>query len=158
MRIRNDNDGRKIRKKYMIRSFLEKILQTSYVRSAMAEKADLGAFKERPTPRIVFGLFLIGFSYAIGWPAVSALGMLSVYYREPLLVGIGGPAIYGFSHLVFLAGMYVAGAKYTAIFLKWATRMFMEKMMGSPLEIPVAPVPPATPVASGSRTSEDKTG
>ncbi len=134
----------------MIQAILKRISQTSYVRSAVAEKADLSAFKERPTPRIVFGLFLIGFSYVIGWPAVSVLGMLSVYYKEPLLVGVGGPAIYGFSHLVFLGGMYVAGAKYAAIFLKWATRMFMEKTLGSSLELA------ATPVRSGSRPLKGK--
>ena len=100
------------------------------MQSAIADRADLSAFKEKPTPRIIFGLFLIGLSYTIGWPAVSALGMLSVYYKEPLIVGIGGPLTYGLSHLVFIAGMYFAGAQYTKIFLRWATRMFMEKMMG----------------------------
>lgn len=113
----------------MIQSVLNKISQTPYVQSAIAEKADLSAFNERPTPRIIFGLFLIGFSYVIGWPAVSVLGMLSVYYKEPLLVGVGGPLVYGLSHLVFIAGMYVAGAKYTKIFMRWATRMFVEKFM-----------------------------
>jgi hypothetical protein len=127
----------------------------------MAEKADLSAFKERPTPRMVFGLFLIGFSYVIGWPAVSALGMLSVYYREPLLVGVGGPTVYGLSHLVFIAGMYVAGTQYAGIFMKWATRRFMEKMMDGSSEIPFAPDPPASAdhsVSPDPRKPEDKTG
>jgi hypothetical protein len=121
---------RQQRTSQMIRFVLKKLSRTAYVQSAIADRADLSAFKERPTPRIVFGLFLIGLSYTIGWPVISALGMLSVYYKEPLIVGIGGPLTYGLSHLVFIAGMYFAGAKYTKIFLRWATRMFMEKMMG----------------------------
>ena len=113
------------------------------MQSAIADRADLSAFKERPTPRIVFGLFLIGLSYIIGWPVISALGVLSVYYKEPLIVGIGGPLTYGLSHLVFIAGMYFAGAKYTRIFLRWATRRFMEKMTGQSEELVAAPDPRA---------------
>lgn len=113
----------------MIQALLRKIARIPYVQSAMADRADLVVLRERPAPREIFGLSLIVFSYAIGWPAVSALGMLSVYYEEPLLLGIGGPAIYCFSQLVFIAGIYAAGAKYARTLLRWATRMVMEKMM-----------------------------
>jgi len=44
-----------------------------------------------------------------------------------LLIAIGGPLVYGFSHLVFLLGMYLAGYNYTKIFLRWATRVAVEK-------------------------------
>ncbi len=112
----------------IIRRTFNKLAQTDYVRSAIAEQADLSAFKERPTPRIILGLAIIAFSYIIGWPAVGFLGILAVYFNEPLLAVVGGPLIYGVSHLVFLLGMYLAGAKYTKIFLRWATRMAMEKL------------------------------
>jgi hypothetical protein len=114
----------------MLTWIVNRIANTSYARKAVAEKADLSAFKEKPTARILSGVFLIGFSYVIGWPAVSALAALAVYLREPLVAIIGGPLIYGLSHLVFMAGMYLAGAKYSAIFLRWATRMLVEKMAG----------------------------
>ena len=78
--------------------------------------------------RILLGISTIGFSYIIGWPAISAIGTLSIYLNEPLLLAIGGPLLYGFSHLVFLIGMYLAGAQYTKIFLRWATRIAMEKL------------------------------
>jgi len=106
-------------------------MQTDFVRSAIAEHADLRAFHERPTGRIAFGLFLIGFSYVIGWPAVSALGALAVYAEKPMILMIGGPVTYGLSHLVFIAGMYFAGAKYAKIFLKWAARVGAEKLGGT---------------------------
>ncbi|MFZ0133723.1 MAG: hypothetical protein WAK95_14380 [Desulfobacterales bacterium] len=113
----------------MTSKLIEKLSQTEFVRSAVAEKADLSAFKKRPTVRIIAGVFLIGFSYVIGWPAVGALSALAVYLQKPLVAIIGGPLTYGLSHLVFLAGMYLAGAEYTRIFLRWATRVAVEKFM-----------------------------
>lgn len=108
---------------------INKLGNTLYVRKAIEEKADLSAFKQKPSARILFGIFLIGFSYIIGWPAIGALQVLAVYLQKPLVAIIGGPLAYGLSHLVFLAGMYLAGAKYTEIFLRWATRVAMEKLM-----------------------------
>lgn len=111
-----------------VRRIFKNLAETDYVRSAIEEQADLSEFKQRPTPRIILGTAAIGFSYVIGWPAVSLLGTLAIYFNKPLLVIIGGPLTYGLSHLVFLLGMYLAGAKYTKIFLRWATRMAMEKL------------------------------
>ena len=126
----------------MIHSLLRKLSQTEFVQSAVAERADLSAFKERPTPRIILGLWIIGLSYLIGWPAVSALGLLSVYLQNPLIVAIGGPLVYGISHLVFMVGMYFAGARHTRIFFKWAARVAMEKLMGDELVVPPRNDPP----------------
>jgi uncharacterized membrane protein AbrB (regulator of aidB expression) len=111
-----------------IRRIFNKLAETDYVRNAIEEQADLSAFKQHPTPRIILGTAAIAFSYVIGWPAVSLLGTLAVYFKKPLLVVIGGPLTYGLSHLVFLLGMYLAGARYTKIFMRWATRMAMEKL------------------------------
>lgn len=113
----------------MITRIITRFGNTPYVRNAIAEKADLTAFRQKPSARILFGVFLIGFSYVIGWPAISALTGLAIYLKEPLVAIIGGPLTYGASHLVFMAGMYLAGAKYSAIFLRWATRIVMEKLM-----------------------------
>ena len=107
------------------------IIAIEYGRQVMEEKADLSAFKKKPTPRIIAGIGLMVFSYIIGWPLVSFLGFLSFYFSEPLIVIIGGPLAYGISHLVFLLGMYLAGAKYTVIFFKWATRKFLERYNSS---------------------------
>jgi len=111
-------------------NIIKRITGSNYVRSAIRDKADLSAFKKKPTVRIILGISAIGFSYIIAWPAISVLGIISIYLNKPLLVVIGGPLLYGLSHLVFLLGMYLAGAKYTKIFLRWATRMVVEKWMG----------------------------
>jgi hypothetical protein len=111
---------------------VDRIAGTPYARRAAEEKADLSAFKEKPSFRVLLGVFLIGFSYVVGWPAISALAALAVYFGEPLLAIVGGPVMYGLSHLVFIAGMALSGAKYSAIFMRWATRMLVEKLGRDP--------------------------
>jgi hypothetical protein len=110
-------------------SIIKRLSETAYVRSAIADRADLSAFKEKPSLRVILGVASIGFSYIIGWPAIGALAALAIYLDRPWLVAIGGPLLYGFSHLVFLLGMYLAGFNYTKIFLRWATRVAVEKLM-----------------------------
>lgn len=100
-----------------------------FVRSAIADKADLSAFNGLPTLKVVVGVGAILFSYVIGWPMVAFLGGVAVYFEKPLIAAIGGPLIYGLSHLVFLLGMYLAGAKYTWILFRWATRVAMLKLL-----------------------------
>lgn len=100
-----------------------------FVRSAIADKADLSAFNGPPSLKVVVGIGAILFSYVIGWPAVTLLGGVAVYFEEPLIAAVGGPLVYALSHLVFLLGMYLAGAEYTWIFLRWATRAAMLKLL-----------------------------
>ncbi|MFH0727352.1 MAG: hypothetical protein V2B19_13570 [Pseudomonadota bacterium] len=119
----------------MIKRLLYRISKTRYVRSAIEERADLAALKQKPTRRVIVGLIVIAVSYILGWPAVGAMGILSVTLQEPLVLIIGGPLIYGISHLVFILGMYLAGAEHTKVFFRWATRVSMEKLLGPPLEI-----------------------
>ena len=115
----------------MTTNMLRRIAKTDFVSKAIEEQADLSAFKERPTGRIIVGISAIGFSYIIGWPAISLLGVMSIYFNKPLIVIIGGPLTYGLSHLVFILGMYLAGAKYTRIFIRWAARVTVEKFLGN---------------------------
>lgn len=100
-----------------------------FVRSAIADKADLSAFNGPPTLKVVVGVGAILFSYVIGWPMVAFIGGVAVYFEEPLIAVIGGPLVYGLSHLVFLFGMYLAGAEYTWILFRWATRVAMLKLL-----------------------------
>jgi hypothetical protein len=134
----------------MIRFFLKKISRTEFVRSAIHDQADLRAFRQRPTPRSIAGISLIGFSYIIGWPMVSALGVLAVYLGNPLIGVIGGPVTYGLSHLVFIAGMYLAGAAYSKAFLRWATRMIILRLTGN---APISITLPEHPLRA-SRTGD----
>lgn len=102
---------------------------TPYVRSAIEEKASLEAFKEKPTLTVLAGVFAITISFPLGWPSVAALGILSIKFHTPWIAVIGGPLVYGFSHLLFLFGMYLSGSVYTLIFLRWLTRITMERAL-----------------------------
>ncbi len=101
----------------------------SFVREAVEGKADLNAFREKPGPRIILGLSLILFSYVIGWPLITLAAIAAALYREPLLIVVGGPLTYGISHLTLMLGVYLAGARHSKIFLQWATRRAVEKML-----------------------------
>jgi len=109
---------------------VRKAAETRFVQKAIADEADLSAFKKRPSTRAIAGITAIGFSYIIGWPAVAFLGAVSIHLGKPMIAIIGGPLTYGLSHLVFILGMYLAGADYSRIFLRWATRKAMEKLTG----------------------------
>jgi hypothetical protein len=100
-----------------------------FVRSAIDDKADMSAFREKPTAKIIFGIFLILFSYLMAWPTISALGIISIYYRNPFFVAIGGPVLYGLSYLVLLAGVYLAGVKYTKVLMRYGARKITEKLL-----------------------------
>ncbi len=111
-----------------IKKQIERVADTAFVRRAVRERADLSAFKERPSLRVIAGVGAIIFSYVIGWPLIGALGAAAVYFDKPLVV-VGAPAAYGLSHLVFLSGMYLAGAKYSMIVIRWAVRVTVLKLL-----------------------------
>jgi hypothetical protein len=115
--------------KTRIKYHVERLANISFVRKAIEEHADLSAFKQRPSWRVVTGVSAIMLSYVIGWPLIAGLGAVSVYWHQPLIVAIGGPVAYGLSHLVFLLGMYLAGAKYSLIFFRWAARVAVLKLL-----------------------------
>jgi peptidoglycan/xylan/chitin deacetylase (PgdA/CDA1 family) len=121
----------------ILRGMGARLAATRFVCEALAGKADLRALKAKPTPRVWIGLGLLCFSYIIGWPAVGLLTGISYHLREPMIIVIGGPVTYGLSHLVFLAGSYLAGVHYVRIFLRWSARRLVERLTGA-----VAPPPP----------------
>lgn len=114
----------------MFKGLVRRISNSPYVRTAIDERADLSAFKEKPTPRVVWGLVIIGISYTIGWPLIALLGGIAAYTKTTLVILVGGPAAYGLSHLVFVLGAWLAGAQYAQTFFRWAMRVAVEKLMG----------------------------
>lgn len=113
----------------MIQKTAERLAQTKFIREALEDPVDLKDIWKQPSARMVIGLCLVAFSYIIGWPAVAALGILSVYFREPLIVAIGGPITYGFSHLVFLIGAWLIGAKYVRPLMRYAIKALFKKIL-----------------------------
>jgi hypothetical protein len=123
-KIQHDFAGSTLMFKHMVK----KVSQSAYVRSAVEEQANLDCFKGRPTARMIWGLVIIGISYTIGWPVIGLLGILAVYWGQPLLVAVGGPVVYGLSHLTFILGAWLAGADHAKAFLRWAIRVIVLKL------------------------------
>ena len=106
-----------------------KLACNAYVRRAVEEEVTLSALKTSPSPKFFFGVGLVLFSYVLGWPMIGLFTVLSAYFQSPVLLMLG-PAFYGFSHLVWMFGMYLAGRdciKYANIMLSWGLRKAVEK-------------------------------
>jgi peptidoglycan/xylan/chitin deacetylase (PgdA/CDA1 family) len=113
------------------RFLAKKLASTAYVRRAIEKQATLDAFKTSPSPRFLFGVGLVLFSYVLGWPMVGMFSVLSAYFQAPALL-ILGPAFYGFSHLVWMFGMYLAGRnciKYADAVLSWILCKAVERAL-----------------------------
>jgi hypothetical protein len=109
----------------------ERLAERPWVREAMETKADLAAFREPPSLRLVVGVVLIILSSAMGWPAVVFFGLFAVFQKEALYVLIG-PVCYGLSWLIWIAGMALAGVenvRYGRLFFRWLTRISVEWML-----------------------------
>jgi peptidoglycan/xylan/chitin deacetylase (PgdA/CDA1 family) len=103
-----------------------RLAQTRFMRNALEDKVGLDAIKKRPSIRFLSGLTLMGISYIIGWPAVAFFTFLAAYLRKPGILVLG-PAIYLLSHLLFFAGMALAGQdgiNYGRIILRWTMQRF----------------------------------
>jgi hypothetical protein len=115
----------------LLRLLGQKIASTAYVRKAVKEQVTLEAFKTLPSAKFSLGVGLVLFSYVLGWPMVGFFSILSAYFQAPALLMVG-PASYGFSHLVWLFGIYLAGEdsiKYANIVLSWGLRKAVEKTL-----------------------------
>ena len=108
-----------------------KLASTAYVRRAMEKRVTLDACRTSSSPRFFFGVGLVLFSFVLGWPMVALFGVLSAYSHAPVLLLLG-TAFYGFSHLVFMFGMYLAGPnciKYADVVLSWILRKAVERAL-----------------------------
>ncbi len=112
----------------MIRKIAERLARTDYVRDALEHPPDLRDIRRNLPP-------------GMGWPLSrrsqlhhrlargGRLRVLAAWFREPLIVAVGGPLTYGLSHLVFLTGAWLAGAQYVRLLMKHATRRAFEKIL-----------------------------
>ena len=113
------------------RFLARKLASTAYVRRAIEKQATLDTFRTSPSPRFLFGVGMVLFSFVIGWPMVALFGVLSAYSHTPALLLLGS-AFYGFSHLVWMFGMYLAGRnciKYADAVASWILRKAVERVL-----------------------------
>jgi hypothetical protein len=114
----------------VFKSIAGRIAATAWMRNAMNNGDAQYVFREKPAMQVYVGIGLILISYVIGWPAVGMLSLIAFYTREPLILVIGGPLVYGLSHLVFLAGLYLAGKRYALALAHWASRKALARLSG----------------------------
>jgi hypothetical protein len=114
----------------MIKILAAWIARNKYIRGTIENPTDLSEFREKPTLRLILGLVLMGFSYILGWPSVAALGVIAIWLEEPLIAAIGGPAVYGLSHLVFLGGALLARAPhYMGVLVRYSVGKLFRKLL-----------------------------
>lgn len=114
----------------VLKSIVRRIEATAWMRNAMNNEDVQYVFREKPARQVYLGIGLILVSYVIGWPAVAMLGLMAFYLGEPLILAIGGPLFYGLSHLVFLAGLYLAGKRYAVALAHWVSRKALARLTG----------------------------
>ena len=114
----------------MFQKLIGRLAKNKHIRDILEYPADLKEFRERPTPRLIAGLILMGLSYLIGWPAVAALIFLAARMQEPLIAAIGCPVTYGFSYVVFIAGAWLARAPhYMGLLARYALGALFRKLL-----------------------------
>ena len=118
----------------MFKKIAHYYVRKEYCRKAIAEQADLSAFKEKLSRPIISGLFLIALSYTMGLPTVIAFSAFAASRNEPVIGIVGGALMYGISHLMFFVGVKMAGTKYVMAMNRWLTRIILEKILGSEIK------------------------
>jgi hypothetical protein len=101
-----------------------------FIQKILENPADLSEFRERMTPRLITGLILMVLSFIIGWPAVAALSVLAVWFKEPLIAVIGCPTTYALSYVVFIIGAWLSRAPhYVGIMARYTIQSFLRKLI-----------------------------
>lgn len=113
----------------MFKKLIVRLAENKYILELLEHPADITEFRQRPTPRLIAGLILMGLSYLIGWPAVAFLIFLAARMQEPLIAAIGCPVTYGFSYIVFIAGAWLARAPhYIGLLARYALGALFRKL------------------------------
>ncbi|MFH1138611.1 MAG: hypothetical protein V1816_21250 [Pseudomonadota bacterium] len=116
-----------------VRAAARRLAGTSFARKAVLDRADLAAFRARPSVRLVLGVLLITIGQVMGLPAVAGFAAAAAYLGEPLVL-LGGPVSYLLSWVVWTLGMWLAGPdniRYMYLFSRWAVRVFVEWSLGN---------------------------
>ena len=113
----------------LLRSFAKWLEHTRFGQKSLAKPGGLSLFKQKPGTRVYIGLTLTVMSFLISLPALAFLSYLSMELSKPLILAIGGPAVFLFVHIMFAAGVYLSGKNYALEILQMATKRFLQKLM-----------------------------
>ncbi len=113
----------------LMKSIAHRLAQTRFGQNSLVKPDELAIFKKNPGLRFYIGLILIALSFLISLPALAFLSYLSVELSKPLIIAVGGPAVFLFVHIMFAAGVYLSGKNYALEILQWVTKRFLQKFM-----------------------------
>jgi hypothetical protein len=108
----------------------ERLLRLAVVKRAFEDEPT--PLPEKPSPRLLTGLAAIALSYVVAWPAMTALGAVALYFKRPVWAAVGLPGLYGFSWLIWAAGMWLAGPEsvaYARAFGRGLVRRFAQRFL-----------------------------
>ena len=105
----------------------KKLMKMRFARQALREDADLSIFKQKPSGRVLFGLFCIAVSYIFCWPLISGLGVFAVYIGKPWIVVAATPVIWTAAHFLCMFGVYLAGMDHSIALFKWLVKQFLQR-------------------------------
>jgi len=104
-----------------------RLARTRFGQRALARPDGLRILERKPTIRVYGGLALMAISVLTGLPSLALLSYLSVRMSDPKIIAIGGPVSFAAVHIMFGAGVYLAGQNYASETLLWATQRFLQK-------------------------------
>ena len=110
-----------------LRSFARRLAQTKFGQKSLSRPDGLSIFKQQPCTRVYVGLVLMAMSFLIGLPVLALLSYLALKMSKPMTIAVGGPVVFLLVHIMFGAGIYLAGQNYAVDLLQWAAKRFLQK-------------------------------
>ncbi len=111
----------------LLRHFASRLAQTEFGRKSLTKPDGLSILKQQPGRRVYVGIVLLAVSFLSGLPGLAYLSYLSMKSNKPMIIAIGGPVFFLLAHIMFAAGVYLAGKNYAVEMLHWATKRFLQK-------------------------------
>ena len=105
-----------------------RIARIAFVRQALNEQVDFRDLKRKPSPKLWLAIGIILLSHLTCWPIITILAVTAVKFNDQSIFSVGSPCAYAFSHLLFFAGMFIAGAEgldYFKAFLRWSVGLLL---------------------------------
>ena len=111
----------------LLRSFARRLARTKFGQKSLTKPDGLSILKQQPGARVYVGLVLLAMSFLISLPILAFLSYLSVKSTKPMIIAVGGPVVFLLVHIMFGAGVYLAGKNYALEVLHWTTKRFLQK-------------------------------
>jgi len=112
----------------LFRYLARRLARTAFGQKALSRPdGRLSLLQRKPGTRVYIGLALITSSCLACLPALAFLSYLSVKVSKPIMLVVGGPVIFIVAHMIFGAGVFLAGQNFAMEMLLWTTKRFLRR-------------------------------